>query len=150
MKDAKCRPIHLLLIEDNPADARITMEAIKEAGIAGEITLLRHGDEAEAFLHRRGQYAAAERPDLILLDLNLPGKGGREILAAIKQDPSLGSIPVIVLSTSQAEQDVRDSYAVHANCYLVKPLSYQRLLDLVLKIGDFWLGTVKLPPKEQL
>jgi two-component system, chemotaxis family, response regulator Rcp1 len=142
------RPVHLLLIEDNPADARITLEAIKEAGIAQKVTLLRHGDEAEEFLHRRGRHAEAERPDLVLLDLNLPGRDGREILAGIKQDQGLCTIPVIVLSTSQAEQDVWDSYVMHANCYIVKPLSYRQLLDILIQIGDFWFGMVKLPPRE--
>jgi len=139
--------VHLLLIEDNPADARITLEAIKEVGMAGKITVLHSVEVAEQFLRRQGRYADAERPDLVLLDLNLPGRDGREILAMIKKDPALVAIPVIIFSTSHAEQDVRDSYAMHANCYIVKPLSYERLLEILIKINELWLETVKLPPK---
>lgn len=146
MKHDRLRDVHLLLVEDNPADARITLEGIKEAGITEKVTVLRHGEEAEEYLHRRGRYADAERPDLVFLDLNLPGRDGREILNGIKQDPDLRRIPVLILSTSQAEQDVLDSYAMHANCYIVKPLSYERLLEILVKIRDFWFGTVELPP----
>lgn len=147
MNNERHQIFHLLLIEDNPADARIIMEGIKEAGITEKITIVHHGNEAEEFLHRRGRYADAERPDLIFLDLNLPGKGGRVILSDIKQDPDLCGIPVIILSTSQAEQDVRDSYAMHANCYIVKPLSYERLLEILLTIRDFWFDTAELPSR---
>lgn len=138
---------HVLLIEDNPADARITFEAIKETGIAGKITILHSGEEAEEFLYRQGRFAQAERPDLILLDLNLPGKDGREILVEIKKDPVLRRIPVIVLTTSTAEQDVLDAYDMHANCYIVKPLSYDRVLATLERIGEFWFEVAKLPPR---
>ncbi|MFO7604790.1 MAG: response regulator [Desulfurivibrionaceae bacterium] len=147
MKGEQSSAVHLLLVEDNPADARITLEAIKEVGMAEKITILHSAEVAEQFLRRRGRYADAERPDLVLLDLNLPGRAGLEILAMIKKDPALVAIPVIILSTSHAEQDVRDSYAMHANCYIVKPLSYERLLEILIKINEFWLEMVKLPPK---
>ena len=143
----RSRSGHILLIEDNPADARITFEAIKETGIAGEVTILQNGKEAEEFLHRQGRFAQAERPDLILLDLNLPGKDGREILAVIKNDPLLRRIPVIVLTTSAAEHDVLDAYDLHANCYIVKPLNYDRILTTLERIGDFWFGVAKLPSR---
>lgn len=141
------RPGRILLIEDNPADARIIVEAIGEAGIGSQLTVLHHGEEASDFLYRQGRFARAGRPDLILLDLNLPGRDGREILAQIKKDPVLLRIPVIVLTTSAAEQDVVDAYQMHANCYIVKPLSYERILEMVKKIGHFWFGVVRLPSR---
>lgn len=146
MNEKEHHNTHLLLVEDNPADARIILEGIKEVGVTEKVTVLGHGEEAEDFLHQRGRYEDAERPDLVFLDLNLPGRDGREILSGIKQDPELCTIPVIILSTSQADRDVRDTYALHANCYIVKPLSYELLLDILKKIMDFWFDTVKLPP----
>jgi two-component system, chemotaxis family, response regulator Rcp1 len=140
---------HILLIEDNPADARITFEAIRETGIAQEVTILHSGEEAEKFLHGEGRLAQVELPDLILLDLNLPGKDGREILTAIKQDSKLRRIPVIVLSTSTAEHDVLDAYDRYANCYIVKPLSYDRILAILERIGEFWFGVARLPSKHE-
>jgi two-component system, chemotaxis family, response regulator Rcp1 len=138
---------HVLLIEDNPADARITLEAIRETGMVGEITILHSGEEAEEFLYRQGRFARAERPDLILLDLNLPGKDGREILTEIKEDPVLRRIPVIVLTTSTAEQDMLDAYDKHANCYIVKPLTYEGMLATLERIGEFWFKVAKLPSR---
>ena len=138
---------HILLIEDNPADALITLEAIKEAGIGGEVTILHSGEEADMFFSRQGQFVEAKMPELILLDLNLPGKDGREILADIKKDPVLGIIPVIVLTTSAAEQDVLSVYGLHANCYIVKPLSYDGMLATFERIADFWFGVVTLPSR---
>ena len=137
----------VLLVEDNPADARITLEAMKEAGVCDQITVLQEGDETLQFLRRQGRFAKASLPDLILLDLNLPGKDGREILAEIKKDPDLKQIPVIVLTTSQAEQDVATAYELHANCYIVKPLSYERILEAMKSVGEFWFGIAKLPAK---
>jgi two-component system, chemotaxis family, response regulator Rcp1 len=138
-------PGRILLIEDNDADARIFAEAIRETGIASDFTVLRSGTEAKEFLYRQGRFAGVALPDLILLDLNMPGKDGREILAEIKGAPDLVRIPVIILSTSAAPQDVLDSYHLHANCYIVKPPSYDRILEVIRKIGDFWFGVVKLP-----
>jgi two-component system, chemotaxis family, response regulator Rcp1 len=137
----------VLLIEDNPADARITLEAIKEAGMAEEVTILRTGEDAEEFLYRRGRFVQARPPDLILLDLNLPGKDGREILTEIKKDPVLRKIPVIVLTTSTAEQDVLDAYDMHANCYIVKPMSYAGILETLERIDEFWFGVARLPSR---
>jgi two-component system, chemotaxis family, response regulator Rcp1 len=135
----------ILLIEDNPADARIVTEAIDETGIASDLTILQYREEFMEFLTRQGRFARAALPDLILLDLNLPGQDGREILAELKKTPDLCMIPVIVLTTSTAEHDVLEVYQLHANCYIGKPLTYQRMLEVIKLIGEFWFKVVRLP-----
>jgi CheY-like chemotaxis protein len=132
-------------VEDSPSDTRLTVEAMKEAKIANNLSHVEDGEEAMAFLRRQGRHANAPRPDLILLDLNLPRKDGREVLAELKQDPRLKTIPVVVLTTSRAEQDVLRSYELHANCYITKPVDFQRFLEVVKSIEDFWLTVVTLP-----
>ncbi len=139
------RPIEILLVEDNPGDVRLTREAFHEAKICNNIHVAVNGIEAMDYLHRAGAYADAARPDVILLDLNLPLKDGREVLAEIKQDPSLQRIPVVILSTSQAEQDILKSYALHANCYITKPVDLEQFITIVKSIEDFWFTVVKLP-----
>lgn len=143
------RPAELLLVEDNPGDVRLTIEALKEGKVINNLTVVKDGEEAIAILRRQGQYANAARPDLILLDLNLPRKGGLEVLAEIKQDPDLKQIPVVVLTTSRAEQDVLGTYEMHANCYIVKPVDLNQFMNVVQSIGSFWLSLVMLPPHAQ-
>jgi CheY-like chemotaxis protein len=142
----KAQPVEILQIEDNPGDVRLTEEALRDVRVLKCISVVEDGVEALAFLHREGRYATAPRPDLILLDLNLPRKDGRQVLAEIKQDPGLRCIPVIVLTTSQAERDVHQSYDLHANCYIAKPIELDRFFAMVQSIEDFWLTIVKLPP----
>ena len=139
------RPVEILLVEDNPGDVRLTQEALKEAKVINHLTVLKDGVEALAFLRRQGPYADAARPHLILLDLNLPKKDGREVLAEIKADDKLKRIPVVVLTTSQDEQDVLKSYHLHANCYVTKPVDLEQFITVVKSIEDFWLGIVVLP-----
>jgi len=139
------RPVQILLVEDNPGDVGLTIEALKEATVLNKLTVVKDGIEALSLLRRQGQHAHAARPDLILLDLNLPKKDGREVLAEIKADDNLKRIPVIVLTTSQNEQDVVKSYNLHANCYITKPLDLDQFIKVVKSIEDFWLGIVVLP-----
>ena len=139
------KPIEILLVEDNPGDVRLTMEALKEGKVINHLTVIKDGVEALVFLRRQGQYAKAPRPHLIVLDLNLPKKDGREVLAAIKADESLKRIPVVVLTTSQNEEDVLKSYNLHANCYITKPVDLDQFVRVVRSIEDFWLGIVVLP-----
>jgi CheY-like chemotaxis protein len=139
------REIEILLVEDNPGDARLTTEALKEAKVRNKLSHLADGVEALAFLRRQGKYAAAHRPDLILLDLNLPRKDGREVLAEIKADDRLKRIPVVVLTTSQAEEDILRAYNLNANCYVAKPVDLDQFIKVVQTINDFWLTIVKLP-----
>ncbi len=139
------RPIEILLVEDNPGDVRLTVEALKEGRVCNHLSVAGDGVEALAFLRRQGRYADAHRPDLILLDLNLPRKDGRETLAEIKTDPGLRHIPVVVLTTSEAESDVLKAYGLHANCYIVKPVDLEQFLQVVRSIEAFWLSIVKLP-----
>jgi len=141
-------PVHILLIEDNAGDARLTKEAFKEGKIINTLSVVPDGVEALAFLRREQKYADAPRPDIILLDLNLPRKDGREVLAEIKSDAALKRIPVVVLTTSQAEEDVVRSYDLHANCYITKPVDLDRFITVVKNINEFWLSVVKLPPGE--
>ena len=138
-------PIEILLVEDNPADVRLTREALSDARISNNVHVAVDGEQAIAFLRGEGEYADRVRPDLILLDLNLPRKDGREVLAIIKQDTSLRRIPVVVLTTSQAQEDIAKSYDLHANCYINKPVDFDRFIDVVRTIDDFWLSIVKLP-----
>lgn len=139
------RPVQILLVEDNPGDVGLTIEALKEATVLNKLTVVKDGIEALSLLRRQGQHAHAARPDLILLDLNLPKKDGREVLAEIKADDNLKRIPVIILTTSQNEQDVVKSYNLHANCYITKPLDLDQFIKVVKSIEDFWLGIVVLP-----
>lgn len=143
------KPIEILLVEDNPGDVRLTIEALKEAKVINHLTVVKDGMEALAFLRRQGSYTAAPRPHLIVLDLNLPRKDGREVLADIKADDSLKRIPVVVLTTSQDEQDVLKSYNLHANCYITKPVDLDQFVRVVRSIEDFWLGIVVLPVPHQ-
>jgi two-component system, chemotaxis family, response regulator Rcp1 len=142
------RPIEILLVEDSPGDVRLTQEALRDAKVRNNLHVVRDGVEALAFLRRdRSRFAECPRPDLVLLDLNLPRKSGHEVLAEIKADPALRRIPVVVLTTSQAEKDVLQTYDLHANCYITKPVDLGRFLDVVTAIEDFWLTIVKLPPE---
>jgi len=138
-------PIEVLLVEDSPGDVRLTREALKDAKVHISLHVAADGMEAMAFLKREGAHANAPRPDLILLDLNLPKKDGREVLKEIKESPVLGSIPVVVLTTSAANEDVQSSYRLHANCYITKPVSLDGFLKVVQSIDNFWLSVVKLP-----
>ena len=143
------RPIKILLVEDSPSDAQLTIEALQEAKLDNRMIHVEDGVEAMQFLRREGEYAEAPRPDLIMLDLNLPRKDGREVLAELKQDPKLAMIPVVVLTTSRAEQDVLRSYELHANCYITKPVDFQQFLCVVKSIEQFWLTVVTLPSTAQ-
>jgi CheY-like chemotaxis protein len=137
--------IQILLVEDNPGDARLTQEALKEATVRNELSHVADGVEALAFLRRQGKYIRSPRPDLILLDLNLPRKDGREVLAEIKADQALKRIPVVVLTTSQSEEDVGRAYALCANCYVSKPVDLNQFFRVIKSIEDFWLTVVCLP-----
>ena len=137
--------MRILPVEDNPGDVGLTLEALKEATVPNKLTIVKNGIEALSLLRRQGQHTHAARPDLILLDLNLPKKDGREVLAEIKADDNLKRIPVIILTTSENEQDVVKSYNLHANCYITKPLDLDRFIKVVKSIEDFWLGIVVLP-----
>jgi CheY-like chemotaxis protein len=138
-------PVEILLVEDNAGDVRLTREAFKDGKMHTHLTVVTNGEDALALLHRQGSYAAAPRPDLILLDLNLPRKSGREVLAEIKADEHLRRIPVVVLTSSQAEQDILQSYDLNANCYISKPVDLDQFIRVVKSIEDFWLTVVKLP-----
>jgi chemotaxis family two-component system response regulator Rcp1 len=141
------KPIEILLVEDNPADVRLTKEALKEGKILNNMNVAKDGVEALAFLHREGKYGNAPRPDIILLDLNLPKKNGRDVLAEIKDDPALKRIPVVVLTTSKAEEDILRTYDLHANCFITKPVDLEQFMVVVRAIEYFWLSVVKLPPQ---
>jgi len=140
------RPIEILLVEDNPGDVRLTQEALKEGKVRNKLHVVGDGVEALAFLCQEGEYAEEPRPDLILLDLNLPKKNGREVLAEIKEHPNLRRIPVVILTVSQAEEDVLRTYDLHANCYVTKPVDLEQFIKVVGSIEDFWLTIVRLPP----
>lgn len=139
----------ILLIEDNPADVLLIQEAFKEARLGNRISIARDGEEALQYLQREGSFAGAVRPDLILLDLHLPKRSGREVLAEIKNDPELAEIPVIILTTSSEDEDIHQAYRLHANCYLTKPVDIDSFLALVRGIDEFWLTLVKLPTMRQ-
>jgi chemotaxis family two-component system response regulator Rcp1 len=139
------RSIEILLVEDNPGDVRLTIEGLRESKVRNNLHVARDGVEALEFLHREGQHTGAVRPDLILLDLNLPRMDGREVLSEIKSDAKLKTIPVVVLTTSRAEQDVLRSYELQANCYITKPVDLEQFLTVVKSIEDFWLTIVSLP-----
>jgi len=143
--DPATRRIELLLVEDSPTDVLITREAIKSAGLAHVLHVVEDGVEAMAFLRREGKYARAPRPDLVLLDLNLPRKTGGEVLAELKVDEQLKAIPVVVLSSSRDQADVSRAYRLYANCYLAKPVDFPSLVELISSLKRFWVGTATLP-----
>src|SRR5437870_685868 len=140
------RPVEILLVEDNPGDERLTREALKEGKVYSNMHWVKDGVEAMLYLRREGKFSGAVRPDIILLDLNLPKKDGREVLEEIKQDPQLKCIPVVVLTTSKAEEDVLKTYGLHANCYVTKPVDLDKFITVVKSIDAFWLSVVTLPP----
>src|SRR5271169_1740006 len=139
------RPVHILLVEDNPGDIRLTQEVLKDSKIHNNLLIANNGEEALAYLHMEGGHPNTVRPDLIMLDLNLPKKGGLEVLAQIKADPKLKRIPVVVVTSSKAEEDILKTYNLHANCYITKPVNLELFCAVVKSIESFWLATVKLP-----
>jgi chemotaxis family two-component system response regulator Rcp1 len=141
------QPVDILLVEDNPGDVDLTKEAMQGAKVANRLHVAEDGEQALDFLFRRGQFANAPRPDLILLDLNLPKKDGREVLEAIRADQELTSIPIVILTTSHADEDIARAYRLHANCYIPKPVSFKKFLTVIQSIENFWLTVVKLPRK---
>lgn len=145
MSTSSGRAIEILLVEDNPGDVRLTIEGLNEGKVRNNLHVARDGVEALEFLRRQGPFTDAVRPDLILLDLNLPRMDGREVLAEVKSDPDLKTIPVVVLTTSSAEQDILHSYQLQANCYITKPVDLEQFIKVVRSIEDFWLTIVKLP-----
>lgn len=147
MSDSIGKVIDILLVEDNPGDVRLAQEALKESKIRNKLYVVDDGVEATAFLHQQGKYTDVPRPDLVLLDLNLPRKSGREVLAEVKTDPDLKRIPVVVLTVSRAEEDIVKCYDHHANCYITKPLDFTQFMEVTKQIEEFWLTIVKLPPK---
>jgi chemotaxis family two-component system response regulator Rcp1 len=140
-------PIEILLVEDNPGDVRLTQEALTESKVRNTLHVARDGVEALEFLRGRDGNGGGSKPDIILLDLNLPRLNGREVLATIKADPDLRRIPVVVLTTSRAEQDILETYDLHANCYIVKPVGLDEFITIVRSVEDFWLSIVRMPPK---
>ena len=146
MNTTEGRPIEILLVEDSPSDTDLTLEALKDFKVRNHVSVVEDGVLALQFLRHQGPYAEAPRPDLIMLDLNLPRKDGREVLAEIKKDDNLRLIPVVVLTTSRADQDILRSYQLNANCYITKPVDFNQFLEVVRSIEAFWLFVVTLPP----
>ncbi len=146
MNTTGTRPIEILLVEDSPSDTDLTLEALKDFKVRNHVSVVEDGVLALQFLRREGPYADAPRPDLIMLDLNLPRKDGREVLAEIKRDDSLKTIPIVVLTTSRADQDILRAYELNANCYITKPVDFNQFLEVVRSIESFWLFVVTLPP----
>jgi two-component system, chemotaxis family, response regulator Rcp1 len=146
MNTSEGRPIEILLVEDSPSDADLTLEALKDFKVRNHVSVVEDGVLALQFLRREGPYAEAPRPDMIMLDLNLPRKDGREVLAEIKKDDSLKLIPIVVLTTSRADQDILRAYQLNANCYITKPVDFNQFLEVVRSIEAFWLFVVTLPP----
>ena len=142
------RPVEILLVEDNEIDIRFTKRALKQGKVLNNLSIASDGEEAMDFLHQRDEYANSPRPDIILLDLNMPRKDGREVLTDIKTDENLMQIPVVVLTTSEAEQDVLNSYSLHANCYITKPVDFDKFVDVIRTLEDFWLAVVRLPTND--
>ena len=140
------RAVEILLVEDNPGDVRLTQEAFNDAKVWNHLHVVGDGEEALAFLHNEGQYTSAPHPDLILLDLNLPKKDGREVLEQVKNDPLTKRIPVVVLTTSKEERDIVETYNLHANCYITKPVDLEQFNTIVRYLDNFWFSVVKLPP----
>lgn len=147
LKNPLSSPIEILLVEDNPGDVRLTQEVLKEGKVHNTLNIAENGVQALSFLKKENEYSDAPTPDLILLDLNLPKKDGREVLLDIKKDPELKKIPVVVLTTSQAEEDILNVYDLNANCYVSKPVDLGQFIDVVKSIEDFWLSIVKLPTR---
>jgi len=143
------KPIEILLVEDSPGDVRLTIKALSETKVSNNLHVAVDGMEALAFLRRQGEYADATEPDLILLDLDLPRLNGRGVLAELKADPQLRHIPVVILTTSTADRDILDTYDLHANCYISKPINLEQFVSIVQSIDSFWLSIVKLPPREE-
>lgn len=141
----RVKDIEILLVEDSPGDVRLTIEALKEGKVKNRLSVARDGEEALDFLHKRGAFLHASTPDIILLDLNLPRKDGREVLADIKSHPQLRRIPVVILTTSNAEEDILRSYDLHVNCYITKPVDMDQFIKVVRSIDDFWFSIVQLP-----
>lgn len=139
------KEVNILLVEDNEGDILLTLEALKEAKIHNEINVIKDGDAALDYLHKRGKYENAESPDLILLDINLPKMDGIEVLSHIKSDEQLMVIPVVMLTTSESEKDIFESYQSHANCYITKPVNFENFMEVIQTIKDFWINIVKLP-----
>lgn len=139
--------IEILLVEDDPGDIRLTKEALKESKLRNNLHVVEDGVEAMEFLHQKGRFKDAPRPDIILLDLNLPRKDGREVLEEVKEDENLRRIPVVVLTTSEADEDILTSYNLHANCYITKPVDMNQFVQIVKTIEGFWFSIVKLPPQ---
>ena len=148
MDVSKIKPIEILLVEDSPSDTTLTIEALAAGKVANRLNNVEDGVEAMAYLRREGKYKKATRPDLIMLDLNLPRKDGREVLADLKSDPALKIIPVIILTTSRLDEDILRSYELNANCYITKPVDFEHFIDVVESIDNFWLSIVTLPPKK--
>ena len=147
--DRMGQPVDILLVEDNPGDVRLTRELLTESKIRNNLTVIDNGEDALRFLRREAEYRDASPPDLILLDLNLPRKNGAEVLASIKDDPRLRRIPVVVLTSSKAEEDILKTYDLHANCYISKPVGLDQFAAVVKAIDDFWLAIVKLPTHQK-
>ena len=147
MDDSQGKPIDILLVEDNPGDVRLAREALRESKVRNKLYVVADGVEAMEFLKQQNGQSGKPRPDLVLLDLNLPRKSGREVLAEMKADDNLKKIPVVVMTVSKADEDVNKCYNHHANCYILKPLDFNRFIGVVQSIEDFWLNIVKLPPK---
>jgi len=145
MQESRGRKIEILLVEDNPSDVRLTQEALREGDLANNLSVAKDGVEALAFLRQEGEYHNAPRPDIVLLDLNLPKKSGHEVLAEAKADEKLKRIPVVVLTTSEADEDILKTYSLHANCYITKPLDLDQFLKVVQSIQEFWLNIARLP-----
>ena len=139
------RAVEILLVEDNPADVRLTIEALKETKVANHVNYVLSGEDAMAYLRKQGKYIDVVRPDIILLDLNLPKKNGREVLSEVKSDPSLRRIPVVILTSSKAEEDIVKTYDLHANCYISKPVDITQFIKIAHVLEDFWFTVVKLP-----
>ena len=147
LKDTLSNPIEILLVEDNPGDIRLTQEVLNEGKVHNSLSIVENGVQAISFLRKENEYQDAPTPDLILLDLNLPKKDGREVLLDIKNDPELKKIPVVVLTTSQSEEDILKVYDLNANCYISKPVDFGQFIDVVKSIENFWLSIVKLPTR---
>jgi chemotaxis family two-component system response regulator Rcp1 len=145
MNNESGHAIEILLVEDNPGDVRLTREALKEAKVGNNLSVVADGVEAMAFLRREGTYSKAARPDIVLLDLNLPKKDGRQVLAEVKADPNLRRIPIVILTTSKAEEDILKTYDLHANCFITKPVDFDQFVKVVQSIEHFWLSIVTLP-----
>lgn len=142
------KPIEILMVEDSPGDAELLLDFLEQSKVKNRIHWVKDGEAAMAFLHREGEYAAKPMPDLILLDLNLPRKDGREVLSETKGDPRLAHIPVVILTSSKSEQDIARSYSLKANCYITKPVDLEQFAKVVRAIDDFWLSVVRLPPND--